>query len=98
MQSPDYNLEYAQSLFDPVVVSSAQAQGPDAVLQLVSGDGESFGSAAWFLDSQCSDAVKQGLTAGTAEGWKAYLVDCVQTTDTEDRDAGWRNVTAVITP
>jgi hypothetical protein len=98
MQSPDFNLLYAQSLFDAQTVAAAQAIGPASVLELVSGDNESFGSAAWYFTTQCSDEVKQGLTAGTAEGWAAYLTNCVQTTDTEDRDAGWRNVTAVIVP
>lgn len=96
MQSPAYNLQYAQSLFDAQTVSAAEAQGPEAILALVSGDEETFGSAAWFLSSQCSDSVRQGLAAATAEGWKSYLVDCIGTEDNEDRDAIWTAATAAM--
>lgn len=90
MQSYNYNLQYAKSLFDAQKVAAAEAQGPDAVLQLVLGDNESFGSAAWFLSSQCSAEIRQGLASGSAEGWTAYLTQCVGTTDTADRDTVWK--------
>ena len=61
----------------------------DAVLALVNGDADSFGSAAWFLSSQCSESVRQGLAAGTAAGWQTYLTSCVGATDTSDRDTLW---------
>ena len=89
MQSPAFNLLYAESLYPTATVQAAQAQGVDAVLALVNGDADSFGSAAWFLSSQCSESVRQGLAAGTAAGWKAYLTGCVGTTDTSDRDTLW---------
>lgn len=89
MQSPAFNLLYAESLYPAVTVQAAQAQGVNAVLALVNGDADSFGSAAWFLSSQCSEIVRQGLAAGTAAGWQAYLTGCVGTTDTSDRNTLW---------
>lgn len=93
MQSPAFNLLYAESLYPAAAVQAAQAQGVDAVLALVNGDADSFGSAAWFLSSQCSESVRQGLAAGTAAGWQAYLTSCVGATDTSDRDALWTAAT-----
>jgi len=89
MQSPAFNLQYAESLYPVATVQAAQAQGVDAVLALVNDDAGSFGSAAWFLSSQCSESVRQGLAAETAAGWQAYLTSCVGTTDTSDRDTLW---------
>lgn len=89
MQSPAFNLQYAKSLFDAATVSAAEAQGPVAVLDLVSKDDESFGSGAWFLSTVCTPAVREGLASGSTQGWVAYLTQCVGTTDTEARDVVW---------
>ena len=89
MQSPAFNLKYAQSLFDAGAVAEADAQGPAAVLALVSRDEESFGSAAWFLSSQCPDSIRQELATASAEGWTAYLTQCVGTADNPERDQLW---------
>lgn len=88
MQSPAFNLLYAKSLF-PDKAAAAEAQGPEAVLALVSGNDETFGSAAWFLTSQCTPAIAEGLASATSAGWSAYLTQCVGTTDTPDRDTIW---------
>jgi len=93
MQSPALNLLYAQSLFPASQVAAASAAGPAAVLDLVSGDDYSFGSAAWFLTSQCSTAIRTELQTGSLAGWAAYLTQCVGTTDTADRDAIWTAAT-----
>jgi len=97
MQSPAYNAKYATDLFGADVVSQAQAAGGvEAVLQLVSGDDESFGSAAWFLATQCSQDQKTGLASGSYQGWVAYLTSCIGTTDTPERDAGWQAAKKVL--
>ncbi|KAF2017929.1 hypothetical protein BU24DRAFT_420975 [Aaosphaeria arxii CBS 175.79] len=96
MQSPAFNLLYAQSVFDNHTVGYAQAQGPEAVLRLVSNDNESFGSAAWFLSSQCNQTVRDSLATGTKEGWTTFLTGCVGTTDTPERDAVWVATNAVL--
>ncbi|EMC93702.1 hypothetical protein BAUCODRAFT_37420 [Baudoinia panamericana UAMH 10762] len=96
MQSPAYNLQYAEFLakvctncgITPAEVQSAQAQGPAAVLALVNTDEWSFGSAAWFLVTQCSPTVRQGLSAGTQAGWAAYLA-CIGTEANEQRNQLW---------
>ncbi|ORY05681.1 hypothetical protein BCR34DRAFT_43475 [Clohesyomyces aquaticus] len=89
MQSPALNLKYASSLFDAATVQQASAAGPDAVYTLLAGDNESFGSAAWFLNTQCSPGIRQGLASGTAVGWSAFLSQCVYTPDSEGRNAVW---------
>ncbi|KAL8809361.1 MAG: hypothetical protein Q9223_001418 [Gallowayella weberi] len=90
MQSPALNLEYAKSI--PALAEGLQKAGGDmkAVMALLTSEEEyDFGSAAWFLKSQCSDKVKAGLKAGTDEGWKMYIAECVGTTVTEERKAYW---------
>ncbi|OCK85121.1 hypothetical protein K432DRAFT_377960 [Lepidopterella palustris CBS 459.81] len=96
MQSPEFNEEYAKSLYPAAQVQAAKAQGDAAVLDLVNNDQDSFGSAAWFLTTQCSPTIRQGLAAGTQNGWAAYLTQCVGTADTAERDPLWNKAVAVI--
>ena len=103
MQSPEYNLEYAQWLasqctncgISAAAVQKAQAKGPVSVLGLVNSDEWGFGSAAWFWSTQCDASVKEGLKAGTEQGWEAYLSQCVGTSVTEERTAIWRKSMAL---
>ena len=103
MQSPQYNLEYAKWLstvckncgITPKQVTTAEAQGPVAVLKLVNTDEWGFGSAAWFLSTQCDASVKEGLKAGTEAGWEAYLTSCIGTTVNADRTAIWKKALAL---
>ncbi|KAF2204171.1 hypothetical protein GQ43DRAFT_196852 [Delitschia confertaspora ATCC 74209] len=90
MQSPAFNLKYAESLYPAEEVEEAQAQGPEAVLELVNDDEKGFASAAWFLSTQCTDEIRQGLASKSAEGWTAYLTQCIGTTDNAERDAYWK--------
>lgn len=102
MQSPAFNEKYAEYLtsvpdsgISQAQFEAAKAEGAAAVLELVNTDRWSFGSAAWFIDTQCSDAVKQGLDAGTVAGFSTYITECVGTTLTDDRTAGWQKVVAL---
>lgn len=103
MQSPDYNLKYAQYLstvctncgISKEAVQKAQSQGPEQVLALVNTDEWSFGSAAWFLATQCDGSIRQGLREGSEAGWESYLSSCVGTTATEERMAIWRKAMAL---
>ncbi|TKA22525.1 hypothetical protein B0A50_08065 [Salinomyces thailandicus] len=97
MQSPEYNTKYANYLstvckncgITATAIQQAEAQGPAAVLELVNTDEWSFGSAAWFLATQCDDSVRQQLATGTQAGWEAYLSECVGTTVSEGRNELW---------
>jgi hypothetical protein len=96
MQMAPFNEKYATALFGAAKVSAAKAapaagQDPsDAVLALVNAsDEDSFGSAAWFLTTQCDPSIKDGLASGTAAGWDAYLTQCVGTTHDPARDPSW---------
>ncbi|KAL9131127.1 MAG: hypothetical protein Q9175_006849 [Cornicularia normoerica] len=88
MQSPEYNLKYAQSI--PALapyLKEIQTSNVAAVLNLlIKYTNYDFGSAAWFLSSQCSDSVRSGLQSGSAAGFSAYIT-CIGTTETSDRDA-----------
>lgn len=88
MQSFEFNKKYAQSI--PALKDKLAAAGNDknAVRALLLANEEyDFGSAAWFLTTQCTKPIQDGLKSGSLEGWKAYITDCVGTTVTEDRQA-----------
>ncbi|KAF1999519.1 hypothetical protein P154DRAFT_407506, partial [Amniculicola lignicola CBS 123094] len=87
MQSPAFNQKYAEFLY-PDQVQVAAVQGPAAVLDLVSGVEDTFGSAAWFLTTQCDASVKAGLATGLDAGWTAYMA-CIWTSRSAERDALW---------
>ena len=94
MQSPTFNMKYAQSI--PALKDKLAAAGtdPKAVLALLTADGNlDFGSAAWFLTTQCSGATRTALQAGTKAGWESYIKDCVGTTVTPERQAYWDRAT-----
>ncbi|KAF2467547.1 uncharacterized protein BDR25DRAFT_292003 [Lindgomyces ingoldianus] len=89
MQLPGLNLQYAASLFGAATVQ--EAGDATAVLNLVGGDDESFGSAAWFLKTQCSQTIREGLAskADPLTGWQNYLTGCVGTTLDPQRTEIW---------
>lgn len=103
MQSPAYNLKYATWLASNVTevgftsddVATANAAGPAAVLKLVSSNVLSFGSAAWFLKTQCDASIEAGLAEATEAGWEAYLTTCIGTIVTADRTAIWTEAIAL---
>lgn len=88
MLMPNFISEYATSLAD--VGGKASGLAPDAILQLINDvDAYSFGSAAWFLTTQCGAEHRAGLQAGTLAGWANYITGCVGTSVTADRTAYW---------
>ena len=98
----EWNVKYANYLatectncvIESAAVSKAEATGGDAVLALVNDDFGSFGSAAWFLRTQCSAEICEGLGTGSQEGWEAFLTSCVGVEATEDRTEIWRKAIA----
>ncbi|KAL8642833.1 MAG: hypothetical protein Q9228_000529 [Teloschistes exilis] len=92
MQSPQFNLLYAQSL-----KLAVDGSDPKAVLaQLTVNPAYDFGSAAWFLTTQCNDTVRSGLKTGKLEGWQAYITECLHTTVTPERQAYWERAAKVM--
>lgn len=90
MQSPEFNLKYAQSLSGLQDELASAGSDPKGILALLTANGEyDFGSGAWFLTSQCSDSVRAGLKTGSLSGWQSYISDCIHTTPTPDRQAYW---------
>jgi hypothetical protein len=103
MQSPNFNERYAVWLssmckncgISSTEVEKAKNKGPAAVLDLVNGLQWSFGSAAWFLKTQCESSIEDRLATGTEAGWISYLEECVGTSVTDERTAGWKKVIAL---
>ncbi|KAI4252309.1 MAG: hypothetical protein L6R42_008012 [Xanthoria sp. 1 TBL-2021] len=90
MQMPAFNMEYAKSI--PALKDGLAKAGTDvkAVLALLTSNGEyDFGSAAWFMKTNCDEKVRSGLKTGTTDAWKMYITECIGTTVTADRQAGW---------
>lgn len=104
MQSPTFTQKYADWIaangedqnITVEKVDAAEAQGPAEVLALINAsDKWSFGSAAWFLKTQCDASVEVALADGTQASFEAYLTDCVGTTVTDDRISGWEAANAL---
>ncbi len=90
MQSAEYNRKYVQSV--PMLRARLEVMGTSDianVLKLVLADEFSFGSAAWFLQTQCSPEIREGLKKGNEEGWAKYIKECVGT-EPEPRKAYWQ--------
>ena len=99
MQSPKFNKMYLDSLTEPAFADEKKAAGDDPakVLDAIIKYGNyDFGSAAWFLTTQCKDNVA-GLDKGDAAGWDAY-VTCVGATATDGRKDVWTKAIALLKP
>lgn len=104
MQMPNYNLLYAKSipalsssLAAITTASSTEGLSDDelnAIRALVLPDQYSWGSAAWFLTTQCASA-RAALQAGGQAGYEAYLA-CVGTSATSDRLAYWTRANSAL--
>jgi hypothetical protein len=88
MQMEPFNQKYAAD-----VMPTAAALTGDALTTALNADVNiSFGSAAWYLTkggAACTQAIRDGLAAGTKVGWDAYLTTCVGTTAAAERDIPW---------
>ncbi|KAL6154011.1 hypothetical protein ACJBU6_07300 [Exserohilum turcicum] len=101
MAMPSFVKSYAESVAGADAVAKAEAAGGDAglnaVLQLATcNDEKSFGSAAWYLSTQCPASVRDGLDKRGIDGWHDFLTDCVHTTVTTERDTLWLATTKVM--
>jgi hypothetical protein len=77
MLMPNFVGKYAYDV-KPGAVGSVEQ-----ILGLVMVPEFTYACAAWFHSTQCSDDAKKALAAGTTEGWKKWLKDCVGTTETD---------------
>ncbi|KAF1944073.1 hypothetical protein EJ02DRAFT_420651 [Clathrospora elynae] len=101
MAMPPFVKQYATAVAGAAAVTQAEAAGGDAgvnaILALANrDDATSFGSAAWFLSTQCSAGVRAGLDAETLEGWHTFLTECVGTTAAAERDPAWTAATKTL--
>ncbi|PGH00949.1 hypothetical protein GX51_05498 [Blastomyces parvus] len=90
MQIAENNIKYAESL-DEIKDELAKVKGDKAAILdlLLKSDDHDFGSAAWFLTTQCSPAVREELQSGSQKGWEEYLTRCVRTDATGQRKDYW---------
>ncbi|KAI9880305.1 MAG: hypothetical protein M1830_004184 [Pleopsidium flavum] len=98
MQSPTHNLLYASSipaLTAPLAAIPAGSSNAVRAL-LLANDDYDFGSAAWFLTTQCSAGMRSGLQNGGMDGWEAYLTGCVGTGVTGERQKGWERANVAL--
>ena len=82
MQSAKFNEQYAQSIpaLSAKVAAAKGTSNPNAIRDLLTANDDlDFGSAAWFLKTQCAPDVIKGLASGTLAGWQAYVKVCVDT-------------------
>lgn len=102
MQSAAFNFLYASSipaLQKPLQKIAGSAKSADSLSEkqvngirdlLTLDDVYDFGSAAWFLTTQCSDRIRGELQNAGERGWEIYITDCVKTTVTPERTAYWQ--------
>ncbi|ETN37083.1 uncharacterized protein HMPREF1541_08073 [Cyphellophora europaea CBS 101466] len=88
MMMPEFVQKYAKS----IKALNGPVGTDEQVLALVMVPEYTFGSAAWFHSSQCSEGVKKGLAEGTTKGWEAWLKECVQTEVGEAGPDGRREI------
>lgn len=78
LQSPDFNKKYAT---DVLGADKINGKSPADILDILVADKVTdFGSAAWFLTTQCQSDVRTQLQTGSEAGFNAHLA-CVGTTD-----------------
>ena len=89
MQGPKFNVQYAQSL--PALKASLPAGNDPATILalLVANIDYDFASAAWFLTTQCTPSVRDGLKKGGLAGFTAY-VGCIGAPMADDRTAYYK--------
>ncbi|KAJ5375460.1 hypothetical protein N7517_007466 [Penicillium concentricum] len=97
MQSPSYNKKYASSLPDLKDKLPSVSNSPADLLDLLRNDAATdFGSAAWFLTTQCSKEVRAALADGSETGWQRFISDCVGTSVTDERKEYWERAVKAI--
>lgn len=94
MQMINFNVLYAQSLpcmaedlakaagaSSGINAAALTPQQANAVRKLLTEDEElDFGSAAWFLTTQCTAEVRKALQTKGVDGWSKYITECIGTT------------------
>jgi hypothetical protein len=90
MQSAAFNKKYAKSISElKRKVSSVESRPADLLDLLRENETYDFGSGAWFLTTQCSKDVRSALRDGSETGWRKYIIECVETTVTNERKEYW---------
>ncbi|KAK6359204.1 hypothetical protein TWF696_000368 [Orbilia brochopaga] len=105
MLMPNFIVQYAQTFgstdsiapgLTPANIDSQSDDIKNKVRELVLGIDKTFGAAVWFY-STCPEDVKQGLEkAASLEAWSNYITQCVKTTVTDDRQAGFTKAVAAL--
>ncbi|TVY73516.1 hypothetical protein LSUE1_G003786 [Lachnellula suecica] len=107
MQMANFNLMYAKSIpalstkLSAITTASSTTGLSDdelnAIRALVLPDEYAWGSAAWFLTTQCASA-RPALQAGGDAGFNAYMQCVTGAAATSDRLAYWTRATKALSP
>jgi len=80
MMGATFTGQYANSI-PSLAAEAAKLTDPNAIMALVLPNPLSFAAASWYYTSQSQCVgVRDGLKAGTQDGYVAFLTNCVQTT------------------
>lgn len=74
MMMPNYVKMYADS------IGITGADEAEILSNVNAAPGGQWGSASWFLTTQCSDDVRKGLQTGGKAEWETFITGCVETT------------------
>ena len=90
MQSAFFNQKYAASLPELRDRYTRVCNDSSLILDLlVSEPTWDFGSAAWFLTTQCTGKQRAGLQSGSDAAWEDYMRDCLGHPVTPGRREYW---------
>lgn len=84
MQKAAYNAVYAKSL-------------GLTMKQLFASDAASFGSAAWYVTTNCPFSTRQKMWTGSDAAWGQYVTECVGAAMDAKRTSYWKKAKASLT-
>ncbi|KAE8548977.1 hypothetical protein EYB25_009360 [Talaromyces marneffei] len=89
MQSASFNQQYAASI--PELNRFTRVCNDSSIILdlLVSEPRWDFGSAAWFLTTQCTQEQRARLKTGSDKAWEDYVVNCLGHPVTPERREYW---------
>jgi hypothetical protein len=90
MQSASFNQKYAAWLPELRPSYTQVCNDSNLILDLLLSDPEwDFGSAAWFLTTQCTSEQRALLQSGSDSAWEGYVQNCLGRAVTPERKQYW---------
>lgn len=90
MQPASFNQKYAASLPELHPRYIQACNDSSLILDLLLSDPEwDFGSAAWYLTTQCTSEQRVSLQSGSDVAWEGYIRNCLGLAVTPQRREYW---------